>query len=78
MLILMELFMRHIQETDVQWQSVVAVPAPFNVDLELAVLDSQGIHALVFPCRRIVGGWIKAQTKERMDVRPTHWRQWAN
>ena len=50
--------------------------APFDRDLELAVLDGDGQHALVFPCRRIVGGWMKAGTRERIDVHPTHWREW--
>jgi hypothetical protein len=50
--------------------------APFDRDLELAVIDDDGPHALVFPCRRILNGWMKAETKERLDVRPTHWRDW--
>jgi len=50
--------------------------APFDSDLELAVIDTDGQHALVFPCRRILGGWMNAQTRERIDVHPTHWRQW--
>ena len=50
--------------------------APFDCDLELAVLDQDGAHALVFPCRRILNGWMNAETKERLDVRPTHWRAW--
>lgn len=50
--------------------------APFDRDLELAVLDGDGPHALVFPCRRIVGGWMKVGTRERIDVHPTHWREW--
>ena len=50
--------------------------APFDSDLELAVINSDGIHALVFPCRRIFGGWLKAETTERVDVNPTHWRHW--
>jgi hypothetical protein len=49
--------------------------APFDRDLELAVIYD-GVHALVFPCRRILGGWIDADTKERIDVDPSHWRQW--
>jgi hypothetical protein len=57
------------------WQHVSS--APFDRDLELAVIDDDGPHALVFPCRRISGGWMKAETKERLDVRPTHWREWA-
>jgi hypothetical protein len=49
--------------------------APFDRDLELAVMGSEP-HALAFPCRRILGGWVKAETKERIGVYPTHWREW--
>ena len=35
------------------WQSIPS--APFDRDLELAVIDDDGTHALVFPCRRIRG-----------------------
>lgn len=57
------------------WQPIAS--APFDRDLELAVIDSDGPHALVFPCRRILSGWIDAQTKRLIaDVRPTHWREW--
>jgi hypothetical protein len=56
------------------WQKVSI--APFDQDLELAVIDYDGPHALVFPCRRVLGGWVNAQSKERLDVRPTHWRPW--
>ena len=58
------------------WQQVST--APFDCDLELAVIDDDGPHALVFPCRRILNGWMKAETKERLDVRPTHWRRMAS
>jgi hypothetical protein len=51
--------------------------APFDRDLELAVLDRDGSHALVFPCRRILHGWVKAETRKTIDVRPTHWWEWA-
>jgi len=67
-----------VRETALQnckmWRSVTT--APFNRDLELAVLDEDGPHALVFPCRRIVNGWMNAKTQERLDVHPTHWRPW--
>ena len=46
-------------------------------DLELAVIDYDGPHALVFSCRRVLGGWVNAKTRERLDVRPTHWRPWG-
>jgi hypothetical protein len=53
-----------------------SVTAPFDRDLQLAVLDQDGVHALVFPCRRVLGGWLDAQTKRRIGVDPTHWRDW--
>jgi hypothetical protein len=52
--------------------------APFDRDLELAVLDMEGPHALVFPCRRILHGWVKAETRKTIEVRPTHWREWVS
>jgi hypothetical protein len=52
--------------------------APFDRDLEIAVIDEDGPHALVFACRRILDGWVKAKTKERLDVHPTHWREWPD
>ena len=51
--------------------------APFDRDLELAVIDEDGVHAIVFPCRRILGGWVKVQTKRQVELQPTHWRDWA-
>lgn len=52
--------------------------APFDRDIELAVIDREGPHSLVFPCRRVIGGWIDAETAKRIDVRPTHWREWRD
>jgi hypothetical protein len=63
-------------DTANMWQTILN--APFDCDLELAVIDEDGPHALVFPCRRILNGWMNAETKERLDVRPTHWRQWED
>ncbi|RWA68055.1 MAG: hypothetical protein EOQ29_21755 [Mesorhizobium sp.] len=51
--------------------------APFGRDLELAVMDGDGFHALVFPCRRTLAGWTKSGTLERVYVQPTHWRDWS-
>ena len=49
--------------------------ATFERDLELAVIDKGEPHALVFPCRRIPGGWKNAKSKKQIDVSPTHWRE---
>jgi hypothetical protein len=56
------------------WQEIST--APFGRDLELAVIDNEGPHALVFACRRVLGGWKNAKTHERIDVCPSHWRPW--
>jgi hypothetical protein len=61
-------------KNDSMWQPISS--APFDRDLELAVIDRDGPHALVFPCRRVLTGWIKSATKERVDISPTHWRIW--
>ena len=58
------------------WHPITSAPA--DRDIELAVLDQDGPHALVFPCRRIAAGWMNAVNGERLDVRPTHWRDWEN
>jgi len=57
-----------------EWKPVAS--APFDRNLELAVIDYDGCHALVFPCCRILDGWINAETRMQIDVRPTHWREW--
>jgi len=51
--------------------------APFDCDLELAVIDATGIRTVAFPCRRVLGGWIKAESKRSIKLRPTHWREWT-
>jgi hypothetical protein len=56
------------------WESIST--APYDRDLELAVINRDGEHALVFPCRRTVDGWISAETRLRIQVYPTHWREW--
>lgn len=57
------------------WQSTST--APYDRDLELAVIDHTGEHLLVFPCRRTgPDTWIDAMTKRLIEVRPTHWREW--
>ena len=51
--------------------------APFDRDLELAIIDSNGLRTIAYPCRRVLGGWIKAEIKTPVELRPTHWRDWS-
>jgi hypothetical protein len=51
--------------------------APFDRDLELAVIDSEGAYALSFPCRRTEDGWIEVETERLLYIRPSHWRDWS-
>ena len=57
-----------------KWRSILDDPPPFGCDLELAVIDHQGMHRFLCPCCRTTGGWVKRETKEHVDMRPTHWR----
>jgi hypothetical protein len=57
-----------------EWQRIST--APFDRDLELAVIDASGIHPLVFPCRRVLHGWIRPKTNAPVFIHPTHWREW--
>lgn len=57
-----------------RWEPIAR--APFGRDLELAVMEGGEIHALNFPSRRAVGGWLNAETEKRIEIRPTHWREW--
>ncbi len=59
---------------DRMWNLIAS--APFGRSLELAVLDEDGLHALVFPCEKGREGWRHAVTGVRVDIRPTHWRDW--
>jgi hypothetical protein len=64
-----------MSQNSVGWQSISS--APFDRDLEVAIIDYDGTHALVFPCRRILCAWVNAETKEKMiGLLPTHWRVW--
>ena len=65
-----------VSPKDRVWNDISS--APFDGDLELAVIDGDGPHALVFPCRRILRGWIDAETLKRVEVHPTHWRAWVS
>jgi hypothetical protein len=57
------------------WETIST--APFGRDLELAVIEGDRVHALVFACRRAPDGWLKGHTLERIVVSPTHWRPWS-
>ena len=58
------------------WQPIAS--APFDRDIELAVIDQEGPHALIFPCRRILHGWVNVRTQQQITVWPTHWRPWPD
>lgn len=63
------------QKRDDTWHRISI--APFDCDLQLAVIGHDGITALIFPCRRIRDGWLNAKTDETLDdLHPTHWRKW--
>jgi hypothetical protein len=62
--------------SDDVWETIST--APYDRDLELAVIEKGHVHPLVFACRRMPTGWIKVASRERVFVSPTHWRPWQN
>ena len=62
--------------SDNSWNAIAT--APFDRDLELGVMEGSDVHALVFACRRTMGGWINATTRQRVPVHPSHWRLWSD
>jgi hypothetical protein len=62
----------HIEDL---WQPIST--APFDRNLELAIMNGGDAYILVFACRRIVGGWFNVAKGKRIDIQPTHWRQWT-
>jgi hypothetical protein len=67
--------MRAMDERRV-WEEIST--APYDCDIELAVVEADRVHPLIFACRRTPSGWVKATTRERVSVSPTHWRPWRN
>ena len=57
-----------------QWRPITS--APYDADLEVAVINGTGTHTVVFPCRRGVYGWINAASGASVEVHPSHWRAW--
>src|SRR5260370_12538896 len=57
-----------------EWHPITS--APFGHDLQLAVIERDEVHSLVFPCRRTRGGWVHASTGSAISVDPSHWREW--
>lgn len=64
-----------MSETSI-WEPIAS--APYDCELELAVVDGHHVHPLVFACRRTAAGWIKVSSRERVIVSPTHWRLWSH
>ena len=60
------------------WRFLTSVAAvPTGVPVHLAVIDKDGVHALIFPCFRVEDSWVDAETNTEVDVEPTHWREWT-
>jgi hypothetical protein len=64
------------RQGDGDWRAIAT--APRDVAIALAVIDRDGVHALVFACRRTLAGWVNDETGQRVEVSPTHWRPWRD
>ena len=68
--------MNNIRSISDKWVAVSI--APSDIDLEICVMEGHTIHALVFPVRKDGTKWVDDSTMERVDVQPTHWREWIH
>lgn len=58
------------------WQTIIG--APFKRPLQLAVVNQDGMNALVFPCEKTTEGGTNVKTGIQVDIWPTHWREWSD
>ena len=49
--------------------------APSDKEVELQVTDAFGAYTLMFPCLLTKEGWVNANSRGRLEVQPTHWRE---
>jgi len=60
------------------WHFITSISEiPPDKRVGLAILDGDGLHELIFPCYRVEDHWVDADRKIRVDVLPTHWREWS-
>jgi len=65
--------------TTVRPRTSVWIPvhaAPFDHDLELAVINGPDVDAIEFPCRRESDGWKSVDGHAPVGIDPTHCRYW--
>jgi hypothetical protein len=68
--------MSNVHQLPGKWLPVSIAPA--DTDLEVCVIDKNGIHALIFPVHKDGTKWVNAGTKSLIDIEPTHWRDWRH
>ena len=59
------------------WETILSAPFFSVPGNNLAVLDEEGMHPLVFPREKTLKGWKHALTGMLVGVSPTHWRHWG-
>jgi hypothetical protein len=60
------------------WQPISS--APFDLDLQLSVIEKGEVHILIFPCRRVQAGWVDSKTVKPVFVRGKEgiWARWKS
>lgn len=66
-----------MHSSSAEWLPVSIAP-PTNEDLEVCVLDYDGIvRALMSPCHIDGAEWVDASGRRHAHIQPTHWRKWT-
>ncbi len=58
------------------WQTIAT--APFDREIEVAVLDELEYDVFAFRVRRTAAGWVVEGIDGFMFIAPTHWRERAD
>lgn len=58
------------------WNPIVS--APLGRNIELAIIDENGLRSLISPCEKQLAGWRDPLTGALVEVHPTHWREWES
>ncbi|WP_341988070.1 hypothetical protein [Azorhizobium sp. AG788] len=43
----------------------------------MCVIEGAETCVLVFPCQKVGRNWVDCESRQVVDIEPTHWRPWA-
>jgi len=66
--------MSEVRPLSHQWLPISI--APRDCDLQLGVIDKDGVRPWPFPCQKRGAVWFNVWANQPVLIHPTHWRVW--